>query len=149
MSKREKILINKLKADQISIDKIESPSGEATSHDDFKELFKDPITEDDDKSAATVSKSLGVISIDYHVLFHPSYQVPTLFFIAHTGKLSINIILRFRAIFFADQSRLLPIEEVSRIFVNEHCSDEAINTISQKEHPILLRPYFTFHPCKL
>lgn len=74
LSKRQKVFLKKIK------------SSEEMSQDDLEILFND--SEEDvehDKSAAT-SKSLDVISIEYHVVFHPTYQVPTLYFIAHTGN---------------------------------------------------------------
>ena len=56
-----------------------------SEEDDLEEVFKDPDDVEYDKSAA-ISKSLDVISIEYHVVFHPTYQTPALYFIAHTGK---------------------------------------------------------------
>lgn len=40
--------------------------------------------EDDPSAAAQIPQKL--ISIEYHVLFHPSYQVPVLYFNAHSGE---------------------------------------------------------------
>lgn len=36
--------------------------------------------------AAAPSNASEVISIEYHVLFHPSYQVPVLYFNAYSGE---------------------------------------------------------------
>lgn len=40
---------------------------------------------DDDPSVALRGCHDELISIEYHVLFHPSYQVPALFFNAYSG----------------------------------------------------------------
>lgn len=42
----------------------------------------------DDVSAAPCNQS-EVFRIEYHVLFHPSYQVPVLYFNAYTGDVSV------------------------------------------------------------
>lgn len=39
----------------------------------------------EDKSVADCDNE-EILSVEYHVLFHPSYQVPTLFFNAYTGE---------------------------------------------------------------
>lgn len=46
---------------------------------------------------------------------------------------------------------MISLEDVSRIFVDEFKSstDEMQNIITQAEHPILFRPFFMLHPCKV
>lgn len=41
---------------------------------------------DADPSVSTHNSNEDLISVEYHVLFHPSYQVPALFFNAHSGR---------------------------------------------------------------
>lgn len=45
---------------------------------------------DDDPSVATVNERDALILIEYHVLFHPSFQVPVLYFNAYSGKRNVN-----------------------------------------------------------
>lgn len=80
LSKRDKIFIKNNDADQSSSDTNTLHSSEAMSNDVLDELFKDPASVEHDTA---ISKSL--ISIEHHVVLHPSYQVPTLYFLAHTG----------------------------------------------------------------
>lgn len=49
------------------------------------------INDDDDPSVATQAPQ-DLISIEYHVLFHPSYQIPVLYFNAYSGKCFRNLI---------------------------------------------------------
>lgn len=46
------------------------------------------VSSDDDDPAAAPQDTRHLISMEYHVLFHPSYQVPALYFIAHSGETS-------------------------------------------------------------
>lgn len=48
-----------------------------------------PVIDDtgnDDPAVAKQNTCDDVISIEYHVLYHPSYQVPVLYFNAYAGK---------------------------------------------------------------
>lgn len=45
-----------------------------------------PAIDTDDPSVATNNHYEDLVSIEYHVLFHPSYQVPVLYFNARSGK---------------------------------------------------------------
>lgn len=44
-------------------------------------------------------------------------------------------------------------EDVNKIFVEEiefkSCLDSMLSVITQSEHPILFKPYFLLHPCKV
>lgn len=81
LSKREKMFIKK--KDVTSNENLIKLSEDNV----IEELFQDPENVEHDKSATT-SEPLDAISIEYHVLFHPSYQVPALYFIAHTGNIN-------------------------------------------------------------
>jgi len=90
---------------------------------------------DDDISVARNPVGEDIISIEYHVLFHPSYQVPVLYFNA-----------------LSDQ-KLIALQDLSNIFVDKFefksSHDEMRNIITQGEHPILFRPFSMLHPCKV
>jgi hypothetical protein len=45
----------------------------------------------DDPSMMTTCGNEEIISIEYHVLFHPSYQVPALYFNAYLGELTFSL----------------------------------------------------------
>lgn len=50
-------------------------------------------------------------------------------------------------------SALITLEDIPRIFVqdyeNEGSCNEMQNIITQAEHPILFKPFFMLHPCKV
>lgn len=54
----------------------------------LKSQQKAVVLSDDDDPAAAPQDTRNLISMEYHVLFHPSYQVPALYFNAHSGKKS-------------------------------------------------------------
>lgn len=62
-------------------------------------------------------------------------------------------LIPMRFLFPSENSRLLPIEEISKIFRNDfefrNCHNEILSIISQSEHPILHTPFFMIHPCKI
>jgi ubiquitin-like-conjugating enzyme ATG10 len=76
-----------------------------------------------------------IITIDYHVVFHPSYQVPVLYF---NG--------------FNENGKMINLDDVAQIFADEYeCNsrrDEIFNVISQSDHPVFSKPFFFIHPCK-
>lgn len=56
----------------------------------LKTKLEENSENNEDKSVAACTCN-EIISVDYHILFHPSYQVPTLYFNAFTGKYSIYL----------------------------------------------------------
>lgn len=50
----------------------------------LKKELNEKCESDEDKSAADCWND-EILSVEYHVLFHPSYQVPTLYFNAYLG----------------------------------------------------------------
>lgn len=48
---------------------------------------------------------------------------------------------------------LISLSDISKIFVENFefrsCRDQMLNIVTQSEHPILFRPYFMIHPCKI
>lgn len=85
----------------------------------------------EDKSAI-ISNDEDIILIEYHVLFHPNYQVPCLCFNAYKNDKLINI------------------DDISNIFKDDFGDNtrELYNKVSQMEHPIIFKPFFMIHPCK-
>ncbi|KAF9958442.1 hypothetical protein BGZ72_000361 [Mortierella alpina] len=97
-----------------------------------------PDEEDDELGAAELPDSTctDILSVTYHIIFSPSYQVPVLYFNAyrHDGAaISLEEIYE----------SLVPTEWRSSI------RDAGLNGgISQQDHPILNLPYFYMHPCE-
>lgn len=58
----------------------------------------DESVDSEDVSAVPLNAS-EVLSIEYHVLFHPSYQVPVLYFNAYTGDSISSLLLPCLTIF--------------------------------------------------
>ncbi|KAL7049264.1 hypothetical protein ACKWTF_003647 [Chironomus riparius] len=87
-----------------------------------------------DDASAVNSIPETIYSIEYHVVFHPSYQVPVLYFNAHS-----------------DDGRFVNFDDVSKIFVEDYelkqYKDEIYQIISQADHPILFKPFYMIHPC--
>lgn len=67
----------------------------------LRSSLQTPSADDDidDPSVAMRSAREDLFSIEYHVLFHPSYQVPVLYFNAYTGnsvsKCHCNLIVTY------------------------------------------------------
>lgn len=70
---REKLFLKKRTV--ISIESKQRPSEPDTESPDSDDISAVPCNESE------------VLSVEYHVLFHPSYQVPVLFFNAYTGDI--------------------------------------------------------------
>ncbi|CRL02984.1 CLUMA_CG016158, isoform A [Clunio marinus] len=90
---------------------------------------------EDDCSDPSAVQSNEIINIEYHVLFHPSYQVPVLYFNAY------------------EDGKLISFHDIPKIFVNinelKTSQTELLNIVTQAEHPILFQPFFMLHPCKV
>ncbi|KAL9643509.1 hypothetical protein ABK040_010123 [Willaertia magna] len=79
----------------------------------------------------------GILHCKYHVVYHPSFQVPSLFF---------NI--------YDENNQLLKLEQVIN-FCKENniliSKDQELNTftfITQGEHPVLQTIYYYVHTCE-
>ncbi|KAF9398830.1 E2-like conjugating enzyme atg10 [Podila epigama] len=78
----------------------------------------------------------GLLSVSYHIVFSPSYQVPVLYFNAFTAG---GAPLKLEEIYHA----LVPPEW------RETVRNSGLNGgISQQDHPVLNVPYYYMHPCE-
>lgn len=71
-----------------------------------------------------------LVTFEYNVVYNISYSTPILCFNAwHTN------------------GSLLTLEECWKVLnINKEC--DALNILTQMEHPILFRPFYMLHPCK-
>lgn len=81
-------------------------------------------------STDTPDKSDLLTTFDYHVVYNPSYGCPVLCFNA-----------------WEMNGSLLTIEECWKQF-NLANFDYKYHTLTQMEHPVLMKPFITLHPCK-
>ena len=75
-----------------------------------------------------------VITWEYHVLYNQSYSVPTLHFNA-----------------WRSDGRLLSLEDVwDRVHkcYQDSLQEDRWSVLTQQEHPLLRRPFYTLHPCR-
>ncbi|XP_030379140.1 ubiquitin-like-conjugating enzyme ATG10 [Scaptodrosophila lebanonensis] len=73
-----------------------------------------------------------LISVEYHVVFSVSYQVPMLFFQAHRSDGS-----------------LLDVDATWRAFMPEARErSDLFQMLTQMDHPVLFRPFMALHPCR-
>lgn len=92
---------------------------------------------DDPGSSECSSYESEILSAEFHLLFHISFQVPVIYF---------NI--------YNSDGSLLQLEDIWDIFQenlnssNNYLKDNMLSIITQAEHPILFRPFFLLHPCK-
>lgn len=95
--------------------------------------LEDNLLEQEDVSESRSEATRDVVTLEYHLLYSLSYQVPVMYFNA-----------------WRTNGSLLSIEEIwalacttQRVALNE----ARWGAISQQDHPILGTPYFFFHPC--
>ena len=89
--------------------------------------------EDADPAQLDWGREPETACFEYHVIYSESYQVPVLFFTAtfHSGK-------------------LVPLREIWRAVSPFHVTRESgmeWESVTQREHPILCRPFYHLHPC--
>lgn len=76
------------------------------------------------------------LSVSYHIVFSPSYQVPVLYFNAYKPN-----------------GQAIPLEDIYESLVPEDWRSSIRDSglsggISQQDHPILNVPFFYMHPCE-
>ncbi|KAG0304383.1 hypothetical protein BGZ98_005591 [Dissophora globulifera] len=125
------------------VDKSDSVSKEdQLLLDDLVEHFEEiPDNEEADHEAEaredmSQKVSQDFLSVCYHVVFSPSYQVPVLYFNA-----------------YRPDGTAISLEEIYESLVPEDWRNSIRNAglnggISQQDHPILSIPYFYMHPCE-
>ncbi|KAG9065807.1 E2-like conjugating enzyme atg10 [Linnemannia hyalina] len=116
-------------ADQLLLDELaeqldDIPDGE-------QEEEADPVVEN-----STSTTTFDYLSVNYHIVFSPSYQVPVLYFNA-----------------YRPDGPAISLEEIYESLVPEEwrgaVRDAGLNGgISQQDHPVLNTPYFYMHPCE-
>ncbi|KAG0004914.1 hypothetical protein BGZ65_012404, partial [Modicella reniformis] len=108
--------------------------------DDLTEHFGDiPDGEEEDEVEAfdlTQDVSHDFLSVSYHIVFSPSYQVPVLYFNA-----------------YQPDGQMISLEAIYESLVPEDWRISIRNAglnggVSQQDHPILNVPYFYMHPCE-
>ncbi|KAF9135178.1 hypothetical protein BGX30_011644 [Mortierella sp. GBA39] len=100
------------------------PDGEQEEEDD-------PVVEN-----STSTTTFDYLSVNYHIVFSPSYQVPVLYFNA-----------------YRPDGPAISLEEIYESLVPEEWRGAIRNAglnggISQQDHPVLNTPYFYMHPCE-
>ncbi|KAG0331467.1 hypothetical protein BG000_010901 [Podila horticola] len=100
----------------------------------------DDLEEEEDESQLSVCKDAAhdeLLSVSYHIVFSPSYQVPVLYFNAFTSNGTTPVGL----------------DQIYRSLVPHEWRDTVRNSglsggISQQDHPIFNIPYYYMHPCE-
>ncbi|CAO3564700.1 unnamed protein product [Mortierella alpina] len=107
--------------------------------DELAEHFGAIPDEDDEEVGALAlpdATGVDILTVSYHIIFSPSYQVPVLYFNAYRRD---GTAISLEEIY----GSLVPEEWRSSI------RDAGLNGgISQQDHPILNVPYFYMHPCE-
>ena len=101
------------------------------SFDEEEELRQDE--EEDDSSVIKPTPYVPfhtMITLEYHIVYSTSYQVPVLYFNAYKPN-----------------GRLLTLEELWTSIPRQYAGVDKWSFLSQQEHPLLGRPFFQLHPC--
>ncbi|XP_022100186.1 ubiquitin-like-conjugating enzyme ATG10 [Acanthaster planci] len=89
--------------------------------------------EDVDSRTPDGQAAVGVCRFDYHIVYNHSFSVPTLYFSA-----------------CHEDGKILSLDEVWRSVPSHYqkrLQSERWTFITQQEHPILGRPFYSLHPC--
>ncbi|KAF2903804.1 hypothetical protein ILUMI_02356 [Ignelater luminosus] len=86
--------------------------------------------EDADEDIPNMENKSVLLTLEYHVAFHPTYSCPILCLNAWNMNGS-----------------LLTLEECWQHLGFSDC-DYKYNMLTQMDHPVLMRPFLTVHPCK-
>jgi ubiquitin-like-conjugating enzyme ATG10 len=84
-------------------------------------------------ASTELSAAPHLVTIEYHLMYSLSYEVPVLYFNA-----------------WRSNGTLLDIEQVWDLADGAHrgaLRDSKWNAVSQQDHPLLGTPFFYFHPC--
>ncbi|KAF9943293.1 hypothetical protein BGZ67_003056 [Mortierella alpina] len=133
--------------------------------DDLAEHFgaiPDEYDDDDDDDELGAVELLDLtttdfLTVSFHIIFSPSYQVPVLYFNAYRHGEDDVVLLSHRftekGLNSGEYGTAIALEEIYESLVPEawrsSIRDAGINGgISQQDHPILNVPYFYMHPCE-
>ncbi|KAG0281101.1 E2-like conjugating enzyme atg10 [Linnemannia exigua] len=122
-------------ADQLLLDELTDIPGDGDYDDGDGEepginSTQDPVIE------TSADITLDYLSVNYHIVFSPSYQVPVLYFNA-----------------YRPDGAAISLEDIYDSLVPEEWRGAIRNAglnggISQQDHPVLNTPYFYMHPCE-
>lgn len=107
-----------------------------------------------DPADANPLAAANIYTLEHHIVYSPSYQVPVLYFNVYDSSKSF-VLLYFLPLLSSLSTKrekggsVLPWEQVDRflrVARGSLSSQQAI--ISQTEHPILGLPFFYIHPCE-
>ncbi|KAK3831541.1 MAG: hypothetical protein J3R72DRAFT_454768 [Linnemannia gamsii] len=116
-------------ADQLLLDELSDiPGGD--DEEQSIDSAQDPVIE------TSADITLHYLSVNYHIVFSPSYQVPVLYFNA-----------------YRPDGATISLEDIYDSLVPEEWRGAIRNAglnggISQQDHPVLNTPYFYMHPCE-
>ncbi|KAF9288614.1 E2-like conjugating enzyme atg10 [Linnemannia elongata] len=119
-------------ADQLILDELAEQLEDIPDGDDYEQGEEtDPVVEN-----STSATTFDYLSVNYHIVFSPSYQVPVLYFNA-----------------YRPDGAAISLEEIYESLVPEEWRGAIRNAglnggISQQDHPVLNTPYFYMHPCE-
>ncbi|XP_071844066.1 ubiquitin-like-conjugating enzyme ATG10 isoform X2 [Apostichopus japonicus] len=111
----------------------EKSTNQEHSREEEDEEDDDAERELEDDQATLVTERCDTISMEYHVVYSESYQVPVLYFNA-----------------FHSDGKLLSLNEIwDRVpsLHRQRIEHDKWTVITQQEHPIFGRPFFQLHPC--
>ncbi|KAF9301143.1 hypothetical protein BGZ74_007052 [Mortierella antarctica] len=116
-----------------------SPNTDAGMLDSLASIGDD-LEEEEDESQLSLSRDGAhdeFLSVSYHIVFSPSYQVPVLYFNAFTS----------------DSITPVGLDHIYHSLVPHEWRDTVRNSglsggISQQDHPIFNIPYYYMHPCE-
>ncbi|KAG0284410.1 hypothetical protein BGZ96_011218 [Linnemannia gamsii] len=117
-------------ADQLLLDELAEQLTDIPDGDDYEDEENGPVTQQ------SKDTTLDYLSVNYHIVFSPSYQVPVLYFNA-----------------YRPDGAAISLEELYEFLVPEEWRGAIRNAglnggISQQDHPVLNTPYFYMHPCE-
>lgn len=92
LSKIEKVNLNKNIINNDNCDDINIMNDLGDNNSDIEEFMCESVDQNVDK-AMIQNSSDQIISIEYHVLYHPNYQVPALYFNAYTGTNLLKLLI--------------------------------------------------------
>ena len=95
-----------------------------------QESFDEEEEECDQKSLPTVLNRNVMITLEYHIIYSPVYNVPVLYFNA-----------------YAPSGKLLSLDELWSSIPPQYRGVDRWTFVTQQEHPLIGRPFFQLHPC--
>ncbi|KAG0055064.1 hypothetical protein BGZ83_009700 [Gryganskiella cystojenkinii] len=122
--------------DQAILDELSEENGHILGEEDEVDDLVVSGAGSDPVIAQGTATTDAFLSVSYHIVFSPSYQVPVLYFNA-----------------FRPDGTAIGLEEIYESLVPEEWRSSVRDAglsggISQQDHPLLNVPYFYMHPCE-